>query len=93
MMPKETGMIHQLRIYEIFERNKAAFHARFRDEPLLLVCELAKRAFAAQQPTLIFARDHAQAEALYLAAGYRRLAAQLPKEGAVHPIAFAKDIG
>ena len=30
-MPKETGMIHQLRIYEIFERNKAAFHARFRD--------------------------------------------------------------
>jgi heme-degrading monooxygenase HmoA len=26
-----TIMIHQLRIYEIFERNKAAFHARFRD--------------------------------------------------------------
>jgi hypothetical protein len=24
-------MIHQLRIYEIFETNKAAFHARFRD--------------------------------------------------------------
>ncbi|HEV2283687.1 MAG TPA: NIPSNAP family protein [bacterium] len=24
-------MIHQLRIYEIFERNKSAFHARFRD--------------------------------------------------------------
>ncbi len=24
-------MIHQLRIYEIFEHNKAAFHARFRD--------------------------------------------------------------
>jgi NIPSNAP len=24
-------MIHQLRIYEIFEDNKAAFHARFRD--------------------------------------------------------------
>lgn len=24
-------MLHQLRIYEIFERNKAAFHARFRD--------------------------------------------------------------
>jgi len=24
-------MIHQLRIYEIFESNKAAFHARFRD--------------------------------------------------------------
>ncbi|HET7264474.1 MAG TPA: NIPSNAP family protein [bacterium] len=24
-------MIHQLRIYEIFERNKPAFHARFRN--------------------------------------------------------------
>ena len=24
-------MIHQLRVYEIFESNKAAFHARFRD--------------------------------------------------------------
>ena len=24
-------MIQQLRIYEIFENNKAAFHARFRD--------------------------------------------------------------
>ena len=24
-------MIHQLRIYEIFDNNKAAFHARFRD--------------------------------------------------------------
>jgi hypothetical protein len=24
-------MIHQLRVYEIFENNKTAFHARFRD--------------------------------------------------------------
>jgi heme-degrading monooxygenase HmoA len=24
-------MIHQLRVYEIFDSNKAAFHARFRD--------------------------------------------------------------
>jgi hypothetical protein len=24
-------MIHQLRVYEIFEDTKAAFHARFRD--------------------------------------------------------------
>ena len=24
-------MVHQLRIYEIFERNKSAFHERFRD--------------------------------------------------------------
>lgn len=30
-------MIHQLRIYEIFERNKAAFHARFRDHALRIM--------------------------------------------------------
>lgn len=28
---REGSPIHQLRIYEIFENNKAAFHARFRD--------------------------------------------------------------
>jgi len=28
---KQDKMIQQLRIYEIFESNKAAFHARFRD--------------------------------------------------------------
>src|SRR5687767_14866446 len=27
----ESEPLHQLRIYEIFERNKAAFHNRFRD--------------------------------------------------------------
>ena len=37
---------------------------RFLEEPLLLVCELAKRAFAADLPTLVLARDMAQAEAL-----------------------------
>lgn len=37
---------------------------RFREEPLLLVCELAKKAFATQQPTLILTRDYAQAEAI-----------------------------
>jgi DNA polymerase III subunit chi len=37
---------------------------RFREQPLLLVCELAKRAFAAQQPTLVLCRDFAQAEAV-----------------------------
>jgi DNA polymerase-3 subunit chi len=37
---------------------------RFRDEPLRLVCELAKKACAADQPTLILARDRNQAEAL-----------------------------
>jgi hypothetical protein len=30
-------MIHQLRIYEIFERNREAFHARFRDEAARLM--------------------------------------------------------
>ena len=37
---------------------------RFREEPLLLVCELAKKAHAANLPTLVLARDTAQAEAL-----------------------------
>jgi len=30
-------MIHQLRIYEIFEKNKAAFHARFRDHAMRIM--------------------------------------------------------
>ena len=37
---------------------------RFREQPLSLVCALAKKAFATQQPTLILTRDDAQAEAL-----------------------------
>ena len=37
---------------------------RFRDDPLLLVCELVKKAYAAEQPTLILARSTEQAEAL-----------------------------
>lgn len=37
---------------------------RFRADPLLLVCELAKKAFAAQQPTLILVRSRDQAEQL-----------------------------
>ena len=37
---------------------------RFRDDPLLLVCELVKRAYAAEQPTLILARSPEQAEAI-----------------------------
>jgi len=37
---------------------------RFREQPLLLVCELARRAHAAQQPTLVLCQDFAQAEAL-----------------------------
>jgi DNA polymerase-3 subunit chi len=37
---------------------------RFREDPLLLVCELARRAFDARLPTLIFAASEEQAEAL-----------------------------
>ena len=37
---------------------------RFRDDPLLLVCELVKKAYAAEQPTLILARSPEQADAL-----------------------------
>lgn len=34
---REAGMIHQLRIYEIYEGNKAAFHARFRDHAMRIM--------------------------------------------------------
>jgi DNA polymerase III subunit chi len=37
---------------------------RFSEQPLLLVCELARKAYAAQQPTLVLTRDFSQAEAL-----------------------------
>ena len=37
---------------------------RFREEPLLLVCELARKAFDANLPTLVLARDADQAEQL-----------------------------
>ncbi|MEO5565607.1 MAG: DNA polymerase III subunit chi [Luteimonas sp.] len=37
---------------------------RFREEPLLLVCELVRKAHAANLPTLVLARDLEQAEAL-----------------------------
>ena len=37
---------------------------RFREQPLLLVCELAKRGYAANLATLVLARDAAQAEEL-----------------------------
>ena len=37
---------------------------RFRDEPLRLVCELARKAHHAGMPVLVLARDAAQAEAL-----------------------------
>ena len=37
---------------------------RFRDDPLLLVCELARRAFDSGQPTLVLARSLDEAERL-----------------------------
>ena len=37
---------------------------RFREDPLLLVCELARRAFESGQPALILARSADQADAL-----------------------------
>ncbi len=37
---------------------------RFRDDPLLLVCELVRKAYAAEQPTLILARTPEQADAI-----------------------------
>ena len=37
---------------------------RFREEPLLLVCELARKAFDANLATLVLARDAEQAEQL-----------------------------
>ena len=37
---------------------------RFREEPLLLVCELARKAFDAQLPTLVLTRSNEQAEQL-----------------------------
>jgi DNA polymerase-3 subunit chi len=37
---------------------------RFREEPLLLVCELVRKAHDANLPTLVLARDQEQAEAL-----------------------------
>ncbi len=37
---------------------------RFRDDPLLLVCELVRKAHDANLPTLVLARDLEQAEAL-----------------------------
>lgn len=35
---------------------------RFRQQPLLLVCKLVEKALLAEQPLLVLARDHAQAE-------------------------------
>jgi hypothetical protein len=36
-LPCEEQLIYQLRIYEIFETNKDAFHARFRDHAMRIM--------------------------------------------------------
>jgi len=36
---EEQTLIHQLRIYEIFERNKQAFHDRFRDHAMRIMAK------------------------------------------------------
>jgi hypothetical protein len=56
-------MIHQLRIYEIFEHNKSAFHARFRDH--------AARIMSSYDFTIIAmweAKTEARSEFIYLLA-------------------------
>ena len=45
---------------------------RFREDPLLLVCELAKKAYEAQLPTLVLARSREQAEAQDIVGRFRR---------------------
>jgi heme-degrading monooxygenase HmoA len=56
-------MIHQLRIYEIFEGNKAAFHARFRDHAARIM-----RRYGFQFVAMWEARREARTEFVYLLA-------------------------
>jgi heme-degrading monooxygenase HmoA len=56
-------MIHQLRIYEIFEGNKAAFHARFRDHAARI---MRRHGFAIQ--AMWEARADGRTEFVYLLA-------------------------
>ncbi len=54
-------MIHQLRIYEIFEANKAAFHARFRDHATRIMRKYDFRILAMWET-----RSDARTEFVYL---------------------------
>ena len=56
-------MIHQLRIYEIFEHNKAAFHARFRDHAMRIM-----RTYGFEIVSLWEARSQDGTEFVYLLA-------------------------
>jgi hypothetical protein len=56
-------MIHQLRIYEIFEHNKAAFHDRFRDHAVRIM-----RAYGFNIIAMWEAQTNARIEFVYLLA-------------------------
>lgn len=56
-------MIHQLRVYEIFEHNKAAFHARFRDHAARLM-----RGYGFELVAMWEARSEGRTEFVYLLA-------------------------
>jgi hypothetical protein len=56
-------MIHQLRIYEIFEHNKAAFHDRFRDHAIRIM-----RTYSFTFVAMWEAKTEARTEFLYLLA-------------------------
>ena len=69
-------MIHQLRIYEIFEHNKSAFHARFRDHAARIM-----RTYSFEILAMWEARTEQRTEFVYLLAW--------PDEAALHS-AWAK---
>jgi heme-degrading monooxygenase HmoA len=56
-------MIHQLRIYEIFEHNKSAFHARFRDHAVRIMQKYGFEIIAMWE-----ARNQQRTEFVYLLA-------------------------
>lgn len=56
-------MIHQLRIYEIFDHNKSAFHARFRDHAARIM-----RKYAFDIVAMWEARTERRTEFVYLLA-------------------------
>ncbi len=56
-------MIHQLRIYELFEQNKAAFHERFRDHAARIM-----RAYGFELLAMWEAQSGERTEFLYLLA-------------------------
>lgn len=56
-------MVHQLRIYEIFEQNKVAFHARFRDHAARIM-----RTYGFNILAMWESRSEARTEFVYLLA-------------------------